>query len=99
VQNLIPRNIYKIFFLVFWAISAVNGFKVCYKCYNDPKHFFGKIMEKNKMNTGFHADFKTVVKLVIEHQKDITKSDGNNKGNGKNTVHSIQLLLQFVYSF
>jgi hypothetical protein len=55
--------------LVFWAISAVNGFKACYKCYNDPKHFVGKIIEKDKTNTGFHADFKTVVKLVTKHQK------------------------------
>ncbi len=70
MQNWNLRHIYKIHFLIFWAVFCAFGFKVCNKCKYDPKNFlFEQKLKKISKNAEFHADFESVWKSCKKMHK------------------------------
>ncbi len=77
MQNWNLRHIYKIRFLIFWAVSCAFGFKVWKKYkYDLKKNFSFEKSKKVSKNAEFYTDFESVEKVV---EKCAKKSYKQNK--------------------
>ncbi len=63
VQTWNLRNIYKIRFLIFWAVFCAFGFKVWKSGNMTQKNFFRQKFKKISTNPEFPADYESVKKL------------------------------------
>jgi hypothetical protein len=71
VQNLNLRHIYSICFFL-EAVFCAWGFKVWKKYKYDPKKNFFEKIQKGIKNAEFHADFKSVEKVLKNSPKKVT---------------------------
>jgi hypothetical protein len=100
VQNLNRRHIYKILFILFFEPFFVRLASKFSKSTNMTKKFFFVLIKKIVKNAGFHADFKSVEKVVKKCTKKVlSKTSLMNMSKSENSaffcVHFFKLFQRF----